>query len=90
MDIELTPPADDLMQCFGALEATLAADAGGDKARRLAGWLGEAEMQARERRLRCTDFDDRRVADVTADALAASRRVLIAAWNKKHGRELSL
>lgn len=89
MNIDITPPPDDLMACFGSLDAALAADAAGEKARRLATYFGQAEMETRQWQLRTTDFEQRRVAGCLADALAASKRVVAAAWSKKHGRELA-
>ena len=88
MHIDITPPSDDLMTCFGGLDAALAADQAGEKARRLAAYFGQAEMETRQWQLRTTDFEQRRVAACLADAFAASRRVVAAAWSKKHGREL--
>lgn len=89
MNIELTPPPADLLPCFGTLDATLQADTAGDKARRLTAFFGEAEMEARQWLVRRTDFEERRMAECLADALAASRRVVAVAWSKKHGRELA-
>ncbi len=90
MHIDITPPPADLVGCFGDLEAVLAADAAGDKARRLASYFGQAEMETRQWQLRTTDFEKRRVAELLADAFAASKRVVAAAWSRKHGREFAI
>ena len=89
MHIDITPPPDDLMACFGNLEAVLAADAAGEKVRRLATYFGQAEMETRQWQLRTTDFEKRRMAGCLADAFAASKRVVASAWSKKHGREFA-
>ena len=90
MNDELTPPPADLLADFDALEPALARDRGGDKARRLAAWFQQAELECRQSELRSTDFEQKELVRQQGEALATSRRVLLAAWNKLHGSELAL
>ena len=86
MNIEFTLPPPDLMSDFDAMEETLHADKSGEKARRLGEYFKSAEIEMRQKQLRSTDFDEKELAGVVADALGASARVVAAAWNKLHGR----
>jgi hypothetical protein len=87
---ELTPPPADLLADFDALEPALSRDKGGDKARRLAAWFQRAELDCRQAELRSTDFEEKELVRLQGEALATSRRVLLATWNKLHGSELAL
>ena len=88
MNIEFTLPPPDLLEDFEAIEEALQADKTGARARRLSEYFKAAEVEMREKRLRCTDFDEKNLTAVVADALGASARVVAAAWQKLHGREL--
>jgi hypothetical protein len=88
MNIEFTLPPADLLADFDAIEEALLADKSGAKARRLVAYFKAAEVEMREKQLRSTDFDEKNLAVVVADALGAASRVVVAAWNKLHGREL--
>jgi hypothetical protein len=89
MNIEFTLPPPDLLADFDAIEEALLADTSGAKARCLREYFKAAEVEMRETQLRSTDFDDKNLAGIVADALGASARVVAAAWNKLHGRELA-
>jgi hypothetical protein len=89
MNIEFTLPPADLLADFEAIEEALLADKGGAKARRLCEYFKAAEVEMREKQLRSLDFDEKAMADLLADALGASARVVAAAWHKLHGRELA-
>jgi hypothetical protein len=88
MNIEFTLPPPDLLEDFEAIEEALLADKTGAKARRLSEYFKAAEVEMREKRLRSTDFDEKNLTAIVADALGASARVVAAAWQKLHGREL--
>ena len=88
MNIEFTLPPPDLLEDFEAIEEALQADKTGAKARRLNEYFKAAEVEMREKRLRSTDFDEKNLIAIVADALGASARVVAAAWHKLHGREL--
>ena len=90
MNDELTPPTPDLLADFDALEPALARDRTGDKARRLAAYFQQAELDCRQAGLRSTDFEKKELVRMQVDAMATSRRVLLATWNKLHGGELAL
>ena len=90
MNDQLTPPPADLLTDFDALEPALSRDKGGDKARRLAAWFEQAELECRQAELRSTDFEEKALVRIQVEALATSRRVLLATWNKLHASELAL
>ena len=90
MNDELTPPPADLLADFDALEPVLSRDKGGDRTRRLAAWFQQAELECRQSELRSTDFEQKELVRLQGEALATSRRVLLATWNKLHGSELAL
>jgi hypothetical protein len=89
MFIDFTLPPPDLLTDFDAIEEALLADASGAKARRLGEYFKAAEVEVREKQLRSTDFDEKNLAGIMADALGASARVVAAAWNKLHGRDIA-
>lgn len=89
MNIEFTLPPPDLLADFDAIEEALLVDMSGAKAGRLGEYFRAAEVEMREKQLRSTDFDEKNLAGIVADALGASARVVAAAWNKLHGRELA-
>lgn len=89
MNIEFTLPPPDLLADFDAIEEALLADMSGAKAGRMGEYFRAAEVEMREKQLRSTDFDEKNLAGIVADALGASARVVAAAWNKLHGRELA-
>jgi hypothetical protein len=89
MNIEFTLPPADLLADFDAIEEALLADTSGAKARRLGEYFKSVEVEMRETQLRSTDFDDKNLAGIVADALGASARVVAAAWSKLHRRELA-
>ncbi len=87
IDFRLPPP--DLVGEFESLEAALKGDASGDKARRLSAYFAAVETEARATQLRSTDFEEKELAGMLAEAFAATGRVVSAAWSKFHGRELA-
>jgi len=89
MPIDFTLPAADLMQDFDSLEAALRRDPNGDHARRLGAYFEQAELETRQVQLRSTEFEEKNMAGLLAEAFAAARRVVPVAWAKLHGRELA-
>ena len=89
MNDHLTPPPADLLADFDALEPALSRDKSGDKARRLAAYFEQSELECRQAELRSTDFEEKELVRIQIEALAVSRRVLLATWNKLHGSELA-
>ena len=89
MNIEFTLPPADLLADFDGIEDALLSDTSGAKARRLCEYFKAAEVEMRRKQLHSMDFDEKNLADLLADALGASARVVAAAWNKLHGRELA-
>ena len=83
------PPSVDMLVDFVSLETTLKKDGTGERARSLARYFADAELESRTAQLRSTDFPEKHMAGLLAEAFAAARRVVPEAWNKLHGRELS-
>jgi hypothetical protein len=84
----LTPPVD-LMGDFETLHDTVVADGTGEKTLRFVEYFERAEMMTREMKLRTPDPEQRAFADMVGEAFAASRRIVLAAWHRVHGRELA-
>lgn len=89
MSLVLTPPPADLLADIDKLQATVDGDSSGDRTRRLAKYFAQAETLSQQARLRATDFEEKTFAGLVGDAYAASRRIVLLAWQKKHGRELT-
>ena len=51
--------------------------------------LAQAETLSQQMQLRATDFEEKNFAGLVSDAFAASRRIVLLAWQKTHGRELA-
>jgi len=83
----LTPPAD-LAAEFASLQNAIDQDASGEKTRRLVDYFATAETSSAELQLRSGSFEETSFANLLRDAYAASRRIVLAAWQKTHGREL--
>lgn len=90
MNDELTPPPADLLADFDALEPALSRDKEGGKARRLAAYFEQAELECRRVELHSTDFEEKELLRIQGEAFTVSRRVLLATWNKLHGSDLAL
>jgi hypothetical protein len=89
MSLALTPPSAELLSDLDKLEATVHGDSTGDKTRRLAKYFAQAETLSQQAQLRATDFEEKTFAALVGDAFAASRRIVLLAWQKHHGRELT-
>ena len=89
MTFDFTLPPPELTGAFDGLEAWLKKDTGGESARRLGSYFASVEIEARQRQLRSTDFEERHMAELLGEAFGAARRVVAAAWSKFHGRELA-
>jgi hypothetical protein len=83
----LTPPVD-LMGDFETLHDTIVGDASGEKTRRFVEYFERAEMLTLEMKLRTADPEQKSFAGMVAEAFAASHRIVVAAWQLEHGREL--
>jgi hypothetical protein len=88
MSFELSPPPADVLADLTELEAVVAQDTAGERTRRMAEFLAEAELRSQEMRLRTTDFEERNFAGAVSESFAAARRILIQAWHKSHGHGL--
>ena len=84
----LTPPAD-LMGDFETLYSTLVGDTSGDKTRRFVDYFERAEMLSLEMKLRTPNHEEKEFAGMVGEAFAASRRIVLAAWQSAHGRGLA-
>ena len=89
MSTELAPPPAALLADIDQLQATVNGDTSGDKTRRLAQYFAQAETLSQQMRLRATDFEEKNFAALVSEAFAASRRIVLLAWQKTHGRELA-
>ena len=88
MMIDFSLPPEELAADFSSLEAALRNDADGAKARILMRYFEGTEVEMRTLHLRSNDFAKRNMAALLAEAFGAMRRVVPAAWEGLHGREL--
>lgn len=88
MNTAFTLPPAELAADFDSLEAALGADASGERARRLARYFAQVELESRQAQVRSVDFDEKQRAGLLAEAFAGLQRTVAAAWSRLHGREL--
>jgi hypothetical protein len=85
---QLNPPVD-LLADFDSMQTAITGDKTGEKTRRLATYFKQAQALSAETQLRTTDFEERHFAGLIGEAFGASRRIVLAAWQKEHGHELA-
>lgn len=93
MSYELLNPPADLADVFASgddLEKRIADDRGGDLVRQLYAYFKHAEQQCLELKLRTTEYEQRHFAELLHEAFAASSRMVLGAWEKKHERQFAL
>jgi hypothetical protein len=83
------PPVD-ILNDFQTMNLAILDDRSGDKTRRLFEYLNDAEQRCLEMRFRTTDYEEQRFAGMLSDAFSASGRIVVAAWEKAHDRELAI
>jgi hypothetical protein len=89
MTIAFTLPPSDLLPAFDSLESALGRDTSGDHARSLNRYFAQVELETRQAHLRSTDFEEKNMNALLADAFGAMQRVVAAAWARLHGRDLA-
>ncbi|AKJ27833.1 hypothetical protein [Caldimonas brevitalea] len=90
MDTDSLNPPVNLVSDFQALQMTIFEDPSGEKTRSLAEYFRQAETKSLEMQLHSSDFEEKEFARLVSDAFGASRRIVLAAWAKAHGSELTV
>lgn len=90
MTFDAINPPSDLLPDIESLAATVEQDTSGERIKRLVAYFAQAENHCKEAQLRATDFQEKSFAGQVGEAYAASSRIVVSAWQKKHGSELSV
>lgn len=85
---DFTPPLN-VIANMEALQEAIANDPSGDETRKLVAYFHDASLKSTEMKLHTQDFQQKEFARALDEAFAASARIISAAWQKAHGRELA-
>lgn len=89
MDSHTANPPVSLIEDFKNLQLTILQDVAGEKTRSIVAYFRSASLRSQEMQLRATEFEEKEFAGLLREAFEAASRIVLSAWHKAHGAELS-
>jgi hypothetical protein len=90
MTLAAVQPPENLIADFQALQLSIAEDRDGSRTREIYEYMTSCEEKCLEMEIRSTEYEEKHFARMLAEAFAGSAQIVLLAWKKAHGRELTL
>jgi hypothetical protein len=79
----------DLVHSFSDVHTGIVEDGSGENTRKLVEYFDDCAEKSMEMRLRSSDFAEKELAGMINEAFEASKRIVIAVWEKTHKTALN-